>query len=215
MDKSPGILAIWNDCKPGGEVEYEAWYRGEHLRERVGLPGFVCGRRYVSIDGTTPRYFTFYETETVDVLSSPIYLARGASPTPMTTRIMQTVFQNMTRTVCRRQKKFGEMSGAVVIAARATAGLAAQIDQAWPSLCQAPHLLRAEHWVSAEPAGLAPSAEEQIRGRDNNIAGCFVAEFVDVNEATSARASIATALPGLDLGTYRLICTLEHSEIAR
>jgi hypothetical protein len=214
MSNDPGILAIWNDCKPGGEADYEAWYRGEHLRERVGLPGFICGRRYVSVDGSSPRYFTFYETESADVLSQPVYLERGANPTPMTTRIMQTVFQNMTRTVCRRHKKFGEMSGAVVIAARASAGeQAGRIEQAWSSLCKVPHLLRAGHWQSAEPAGLEPSAEEKIRGRDNKIAACFVAEFADDAEAATAMTSIGAALPGLTIGSYRLICTLEHSEI--
>jgi hypothetical protein len=213
MDTHPGILAIWNDCKPGGEGEYEAWYRGEHLRERVGLPGFICGRRYVALDGSSPRYFTFYETETVAVLSSPVYLERGANPTPMTSHIMKTVFRNMTRTVCQREKKFGEMSGTVAVAARASAEHAGRIDETWPSLCKLPNLLRCAQWRSAEPAGLEPSAEEKIRGRDNKIAACFVAEFVDAAEAAAAVPSIARALPGLTIGGYRLICTLEHREI--
>jgi hypothetical protein len=215
MEKSAGILAVWNDCKAGGEAEYEAWYRGEHLRERVGLPGFIYGRRYVSIDGSSPRYFTFYETEAVEVLKSPVYLERGANPTPMTRHIMSTVFQNMTRTVCRRVKKSGDMSGAVVLAARASAGQAAQIEAAWPGLTQIDNLLRAEHWVSAEPDGLEPSAEEKIRGRDNKIAACFVAEFADGAEAAAAVVSVAKALPGLTLGSYRFLCSLEHSEISQ
>jgi hypothetical protein len=214
MNKNSGILAIWNDCKPGGEAEYEAWYRGEHLRERVGLPGFLCGRRYVSLDGSSPRYFTFYETETVGVLSSPVYLERGANPTPMTAKIMKTVFQNMTRTVCRRDRKTGEQRGAAVVAVRASAELAARLAEAWPPLSKLDRLLRAELWQSAEPAGLAPSAEEKIRGRDNKIAACFMAEFADAEDANGAMASIARSLPGLAIGAYRLICTLEHSEIA-
>ena len=44
----PGVLALWMDCAAGGEAEFERWYQTEHLRERVGLPGFWRGRRYAS-----------------------------------------------------------------------------------------------------------------------------------------------------------------------
>jgi hypothetical protein len=64
-----GILAVWNDCAPGSEGQYEAWYRGEHLPERVGIPGFRGGWRYRAIDAE-PEYFTFYETDTPEVLGA-------------------------------------------------------------------------------------------------------------------------------------------------
>ena len=41
----PGILAIFNDCHTGREAEFEAWFQGEHLLERLGVPGFLFGRR--------------------------------------------------------------------------------------------------------------------------------------------------------------------------
>ena len=39
-----GILAIWHDCAPGREAEFEAWYQQEHLIERLAVPGFLFGR---------------------------------------------------------------------------------------------------------------------------------------------------------------------------
>src|SRR5262245_44983806 len=50
-----GILAIWNDCRPGTEREYEQWYRGEHLPERLSIPGFRAAWRFRAIDAE-PHY---------------------------------------------------------------------------------------------------------------------------------------------------------------
>ena len=40
-EPEPGILAIWNDCRAGREAEFEAWFQGEHLLERLAVPGFL------------------------------------------------------------------------------------------------------------------------------------------------------------------------------
>ena len=70
----------------------------EHLPERLGLPGFVAARRYEAETGS-PRFFTSYDVESVEVLSSADYLARLAAPSPLTREVMAN-FRNMTRTVC-------------------------------------------------------------------------------------------------------------------
>ena len=72
-ESSSGILAIWNDCKIGEEFLYEKWYQGEHLHDRVSIPGFKLGRRHKSVD-RTPKYFTYYETTSAEVLFSEAYL---------------------------------------------------------------------------------------------------------------------------------------------
>src|SRR5262245_34214065 len=33
-----GILAIFNDCRAGREADFEAWFQGEHLLERLDNP---------------------------------------------------------------------------------------------------------------------------------------------------------------------------------
>ena len=68
---------------PGGEAEFDQWHLREHIPERVAVPGFLRCRRYVTL-GEPPRYFYFYETESLDTLQSPAYLARLGDPTPWT-----------------------------------------------------------------------------------------------------------------------------------
>ncbi len=62
-----GVLAIWNGIAAEAEADFVAWHIGEHIPERVAVPGFLRGRRYVAERGT-PKYFNFYETETPEVL---------------------------------------------------------------------------------------------------------------------------------------------------
>jgi hypothetical protein len=71
-----GVLAIWNGIAPEVEDDFVAWHVREHIPERVGLPGFLRGRRYVAVDGV-PKYFNFYETDAVDDLSSAAYMTRS------------------------------------------------------------------------------------------------------------------------------------------
>lgn len=52
-----GVLAIWNGIAPEAEAEFVAWHVREHIPERVGLPGFLRGRRYVGDAEAHPRYF--------------------------------------------------------------------------------------------------------------------------------------------------------------
>lgn len=44
-DHDPGLLVVWMDADPVGDADFNAWYSGEHLHERVGVPGFVSGCR--------------------------------------------------------------------------------------------------------------------------------------------------------------------------
>ena len=44
-----GVLAIWHTITPEGEAEYWRWHDREHIPERVGVPGFLRGRRYRSL----------------------------------------------------------------------------------------------------------------------------------------------------------------------
>ena len=59
MTAQPGILAIFNDCRAGREAEFEVWFQGEHLLERLAVPGFLFGRRHKAISGSA-GYFNYY-----------------------------------------------------------------------------------------------------------------------------------------------------------
>ena len=107
-----GVLAFWHDVTPGGDGEFDQWHLREHIPERVAVPGFLRARRYTTLGGP-PRYFYFYETESLDTLQSPAYLARLADPTPWTRRTMPLV-RNNKRTACRVATSRGEGLGGVI-----------------------------------------------------------------------------------------------------
>lgn len=94
-------LGIWIDVDTGALDDFNAWYREQHLPERLGVPGFLRGRRYEATSGG-PAYFTLYETESAAVLSSAAYLARLNAPTAWTRRVlpaMRTMIRNAYRLV--------------------------------------------------------------------------------------------------------------------
>jgi hypothetical protein len=117
MTAQPGILAIFHQCRAGREADFETWYQTEHLVERLGVPGFLFGRRYKGIAGT-PGYFCFYLVECPDVLTSKPYLERLDNPTPMTRMMMSEVFTGMNRTICARVSRRGRFRGAFAAIAR-------------------------------------------------------------------------------------------------
>lgn len=107
-----GVLAFWHDVAPGGDAEFDQWHLREHIPERVAVPGFLRARRYVTL-GDPPRYFYFYETESLDTLQSAAYLTRLGDPTPWTKKTMPLV-RNNTRTACRVVASVGPGLGGVI-----------------------------------------------------------------------------------------------------
>ena len=47
-----GAIAIWNGISDEGRADFYAWHLSEHMPERVGIPGFLRGRRYRAADDT-------------------------------------------------------------------------------------------------------------------------------------------------------------------
>src|SRR6266436_9235969 len=97
-DTLPGILAIFNNVAPGREAEFEEWFQHEHLQERLGVPGFLLGRRYEAVRGE-PRYFNFYLTRSAEVLNSADYRMRLNNPTPMTPMVTSKISQALLHTL--------------------------------------------------------------------------------------------------------------------
>jgi len=210
-----GILAVWNDCAPGSEGQYEAWYRGEHLPERVGIPGFRAAWRYRAIHAE-PQYFTFYETDTPEVLRSEPYLARLNDPTPLTRRVMSDgTFTHATRALCVCVARWGTLRGAVVVSVRFNAPPGSDLEASLRELAGRADVLRAELWM-ATPAGgsSALSAEQRLRGPDETIAAGGLVETATEQEAAAVAATLGTALgPKARIGTYRLFCALHRIDL--
>ena len=112
----PGLLAIWNDIVPDARADFVAWHSREHVPERVGVPGFVRGRRLFGADAA-PQYLTLYDVENLAVLTSAAYLARLNNPTPWTTRAVRH-FRRTERAACRVPVRLGGGSGGYAVAGR-------------------------------------------------------------------------------------------------
>src|SRR5215471_6580816 len=46
-----GIVTIWHDIVPEGQPDFYEWHNREHMPERMGIPGFRRGRRYIAGEG--------------------------------------------------------------------------------------------------------------------------------------------------------------------
>jgi hypothetical protein len=80
------LLVVLIDVDPAFEEDFNHWYENEHFPERIGLPGFVSARRFVSYEGG-PKYLALYDLESVDALTTPEYLALVSPPSEWTRRV--------------------------------------------------------------------------------------------------------------------------------
>ena len=208
-----GILAIFNDCRPGREAEFEQWFQGEHLLERLAVPGFLFGRRHQALSGAS-GYFNFYLVQSPDVLTSKPYLERLDNPTPMTKKIMSEIFINMNRTVCRRTLRRGGFRGAFAVTVRFNAppdegALKVTLD----ALVAEPAVASGEIWIALDPKGMPVSQEEKLRGGDKKIAACLMIDTLRQGDAEKIGTDLAKKFPGTEVGVFRVLCQLGRGDI--
>lgn len=110
LRQTRAFLAIWHDIDPAMEAEWHRWHTYEHMPERVGVPGFLAGRRYMSDDAPRQRCFTLYEGAELEVFNSPGYLARLNAPSEWTRKVAPA-FRDFMRGACRCVATAGKESG--------------------------------------------------------------------------------------------------------
>jgi len=115
-----GAVCIWHDLLPEARDDFHQWHNREHMPERVGIPGFRRGRRYVAIAGT-PEYFNLYEADSAEVLGGQDYLNRLNAPTEWTRQVVPS-FRNVSRSICRVVYTHGVGQGAFVLTQRFDVG---------------------------------------------------------------------------------------------
>jgi hypothetical protein len=169
-----GAVAIWHDIAPEGRAEFYAWHGREHMPERVGIPGFLRGRRYVAIEADL-AYFNLYEAQTVEVLKGQDYTARVNAPTPWTLAAVKH-FRSVARAICRVVHSGGPAQGGLMATLRydvpdqrAAEHQDALLRGLIPDLLARPgvagvHLLVAD----AQASGVA-TAEQKARGVANAV----------------------------------------------
>jgi len=211
--RQPGILAIFNDCRAGREAEFEAWFQGEHLLERLSVPGFLFGRRHQAISGSA-GYFNFYVVETPDVLKSKPYLERLDNPTPMTKKIMSEVFLNMNRTVCHRTLRRGGFRGAFAVTARFNDGPdTVALTSLTEKLARDPAVAACEIWAAVDPAGQPVSMEEKLRGGDKKIKACLMVDTLRQGDAEKLGERLSKDFAGAEVGVFCVLCQLGRGYI--
>ena len=94
-----GAVAIWHDIEPDGLAEFYAWHGEEHMPERVSIPGFRCGRRFIAQSGEL-AFFNLYETDSPEVVKGADYKTRLDHPTPRTLSAVKH-FRHVARSLCR------------------------------------------------------------------------------------------------------------------
>jgi hypothetical protein len=113
-----GAIAIWNGISEEGRADFYAWHLSEHMPERVGIPGFLRGRRYRAADDKTqPEFFTLYETQTFEVTQGVDYFNRLNAPTAWTKRATAH-FKTTSRSLARVVASFGVGSGGALLTLR-------------------------------------------------------------------------------------------------
>lgn len=110
------FLAIWHDMTPEGDDDFNRWHTREHMPERLGVPGFLTGRRYLA-GGVGERYFNLYQGESLDVFASAAYRARLDDPTPWT-RANLPHFRATVRGACRVAGSAGTGAGGALATVR-------------------------------------------------------------------------------------------------
>jgi hypothetical protein len=191
-----GVLAIWHTITPEGEPEYWRWHDREHIPERVGVPGFLRGRRYRSLERSLD-YLDLSEVEDPETLRGAPYLARLNDPTPWTRRMVPH-FLDTLRVGYRVAASMGRGQGGVLL----TLQLAAA-DGAGPRLAAlAAGLAAVEgvtgvvsvHVLEATPEVTSIATEEKrLRGpgdRDRNPVEpwCLLVEADDASVLGELRA---------------------------
>jgi len=179
-----GIVAIWNGIRPEGRAEFFEWHSREHMPERVGIPGFLRGRRYIALQAH-PEFFTLYETQTTAVLTGADYFTRLNSPTPWTRRAT-AAFTDTSRSLCRVALSLGPGEGGLMMTFRfedEKAGLQTTLSklEEKPGICGV-------HYCIADREGSDIQTEEK-KGRPT----VGVPAFVVMVEGGGDRAQLETA----------------------
>lgn len=121
------FMAIWSNVRTDLAPEWYRWHTEEHMPERVGIPGFLAGRRYDLVPDevvtATPESrrlqhcFMMYEGERLQTFNSDAYLERLNNPTPWT-RQMAPGFENFSRGACELATTSGDGYGGCALLMR-------------------------------------------------------------------------------------------------
>lgn len=211
-----GFVAIWHDIAEGRERAYEDWHTREHMPERLGVPGFLRGRRYMNWDQRPHVCFTLYEGAHVETFRSPGYLARLNDPTPWSVEAQPSLV-NFLRGACETMLTIGDgaAGAAATVRVQMTAGGRDEAERDLKAACVRIadlHGVTAVHLGRHRPeVASAPTGETKLRPNPSKLTFDYVliVEAIGLDHLERARDGMRAAIgqwwPGSDgVGVYRL-----------
>lgn len=204
-------------------AEHDDWHTHEHLPERLSIPGFLRGSRWVGLQGR-PRFFAMYEVKELAVLTSAAYLERLNNPSPWTSTMMKH-YRGMTRGFCAVAGSFGIGMGQAGLLVRFKPAPGAEsslrkwlLQDAVPGLPSKPGLGSAHLFEGA----VAPpmTSEQRIRGADAGFDwAVLVTGYGQEAVANLAQAELGNArlqqqgATGVAAAMYRMDYTLTERDV--
>jgi hypothetical protein len=215
-----GAVAIWHDIAAEGRDAFYQWHGREHMPERVAIPGFLRGRRYVAIDRTdgVAEFFNLYETASTAVLTGDGYLDRLNHPTPWTVETVRH-FRNVARSLCEVAASAGEGQGGLIATFRyalrdgcADTHRHRVVSQVVPQTAQLAGIAGCHLLVADEAASAIETAERKAREGRNAIPPWVVlvegwgdgSRFGEWCERFAAGPAFAEAAAPPEVALYRL-----------
>jgi hypothetical protein len=222
-----GAMIFWHDVAAGSDVDYQAWHSKEHLIERVGVPGFRRGCRYVATLAE-PKYLITYEVDDLATLTSKPYVERLDDPTPWTQRALGH-FRNSNRTLCRVSASFGRGIAAFALTLQLSPapGRGESLrgwlsDAALPAMIERAGIVGAHLLEGDAPASRTDTAEKRLRDRPDAIADwvILIAAYDSAALEALRRGELATqvlvahgAATAPKAGTYRLLHAITEPDL--
>ncbi|WP_431097871.1 hypothetical protein [Polaromonas aquatica] len=217
-------VAMWWNMAAEHREEFEHWHSHEHFPERMGIPGFLRGSRWSSVD-SAEGFFVLYELENYEVLTSPGYRERLNNPTPWSTKMMPH-HQDMVRSQCRLLHSSGGGIGGHALTLRLSpaegrdAELLKHFSAMGASFASQPGGV-AFHVLRTETPQAASTKEQQIRGGKDKAADWIVvaiayeASALDALQRETLGEEIERhgALPGALAGRYQLACAASANDL--
>lgn len=211
------------DVAAGHVDEHDRWHTHEHLPERLAIPGFLRGTRWVAAEGS-PRYMVLYEVESLGTLESTDYRTRLDHPSPWTARMMPH-YRGMSRGLCAVLGSFGcGQGGAAALfrfspsAAHPSRLHARLLQELLPGVPTTPGLLGAHLLQGARAA--AVTNEQRIRGADSGVDNALVVTGYDAGavsawaeELASPGGPLAGEVSELAWAGFRLACSLSPADL--
>jgi hypothetical protein len=218
-----GALVLNFDVEPTALVEHDHWHTKEHMPERLSIPGFLRGTRWIAETGS-PRYLVIYEVRDVNVLTGADYLQRLNNPSAWTSKTMAHV-RGMRRGFCRVEGSVGLGLGQALLQIHHSPAEGRRqelrewlLGDALPGLASKPGYASAHILESAVTPPM--SDEQQIRGRDASVDTVLIvtgydAAFIDHvadAELAAARFEAHGCAPSSARGRFRYDHSLTAAE---